>query len=49
MESSSLNEEKFIVLIKESNNIDQINNFFVSNYWNKIENFVKLMRKVLMR
>ena len=35
-------EEKFIVLIKETNNIDEINNFFMNNYWNKIENFVKL-------
>ena len=49
MELSSLNEVKFIVLIKETNNIDEIDNFFMNNYWNKIENFVKLMRKVLMR
>ena len=46
---SSLNEVKFIVLIKETNNFDEINNFFMNNYWNKFENFVKLMRKVLMR
>ena len=32
-------------LIKETNNIDEINNFFMNKYWNKIENFVKLMRK----
>ena len=37
------------MLIKETNNIDEINNFFMNNYWNKIENFVKLMRKVSMR
>ena len=46
MESSSLKEEKFIVLIKETNNFDEINNFFMNDYWNKIENFVKLMWKV---
>ena len=46
---SNLNEEKFIVLIKETHNIDEIDNFFMNNYWNKIENFVKLMRKVLMK
>ena len=40
---------KFIVLIKETNDIDEISNFFMYNYWNKIENFVKLMSKVSMR
>ena len=49
MELSSLKEEKFIVLFKEMNNFDKINNFFMNNYWNKIENFVKLMSKVSMR
>ena len=49
MKLSSLNEGKFVVLIKETNNIDEINNFFVNTYWNKIENFVKVMRKVSMR
>ena len=49
MKLSSLNEETFIVLIKESNNFDEINYFFMNNYCNKIENFVKLMRKVSMR
>ena len=49
MELSSLNEERLIVLIKETNNIDEINNFFVNNYRNKIGIFVKLMRKVAMR
>ena len=39
----SLKEEKFIVLIKETNNVDEINNFFMNNYWNKIGIFVKLM------
>ena len=49
MKLSSLNEVQFIVLIKETNNIDEINNFFMNNYWNKIGIFVKLMRKVSMR
>ena len=30
MKWSSLNEEKFIVLIKETNNFDEINNFFMN-------------------
>ena len=46
---SSRKKQKFIVLIKETNDIDEINNFFMNNYWNKIENFVKLTRKVSMR
>ena len=45
----SLNEEKFIVLIKETNNIDEINNLFMNNYWNKIGIFMKLIWKVSMR
>ena len=48
MKLSSFNEGKFVVLIKETNNVDKINNFFMNKYWSKIENFVKLMRKVLM-
>ena len=36
MKLSSLNEEKFIVLIKKTNNFDEINNFFMNNCWNKI-------------
>ena len=35
--------------LKETNNFVQINNFFMNNFWNKIENFVKLMCKVSMR
>ena len=31
--------------LQEMNNFDDINNFFMNSYWNKIENFVKLMRK----
>ena len=49
MKLSSLEEKKFIVLIKETNNFDEINNSFMNNYWNKIGIFVKLMGKVLMR
>ena len=50
MKLSSLKEEKFIVLIiNETNNFDETNNFFMNNYWNKIGIFVKLMRKVSMR
>ena len=49
MELSSLNEVRLIVLFKETKNFDEINNFFMNNYWNKIENFVKHMRKVPMR
>ena len=49
MKLSSLEEEKFIVLIKETHNFDEINNFFMNNYWNRIRIFVKLMRKVSMR
>ena len=49
MELSSLIEVRLIVLFKETNNFDEINNFFMYNYWNKIGIFVKLMRKVSMR
>ena len=34
MKLSSLNEEKLIVLFKETNNFDEINNLFMNNYWN---------------
>ena len=33
------------MLIKEANDFDEINNFFLNNFWNKIGIFVKLMRK----
>ena len=49
MKWSSRKNKKFVVLIKETNDIDKIINFFMNNYWNKIENFVKLRRKVSMR
>ena len=40
MKLSSLEEEKLIALIEETNNFDEINNFFMNNYWNKIGIFV---------
>ena len=49
MELSSLNEVRIIVLLQETNNFDETNNFFMNSYQNKIENFVKLMWKVSMR
>ena len=49
MELSSLSEEKFITLLQVTNNFDEINNFCMNNYWNKIGIFVKLIWKVLMR
>ena len=49
MELSSLKGEKFIVPIEETNSIDEINNFYMDNYWNKLGIFVKLIWKVSMR
>ena len=49
MELSSLNEVRLIVLLQETSNFDEINNFFMNNFWNKLENFVKLMWKVSIR
>ena len=43
MELSILNEVRLIVLMQEPNNFDELNNFFMNNYWNKIENVVKLI------
>ena len=40
---------EIIVLIKETNDFDEINNFIMNNYWTKIKNFVKIMRRVSMR
>ena len=31
------------MLMQEMNNFDEINNFFMNNYWNKIGNLVKLI------
>ena len=36
MESLSLNEERFIILLQVMNNFDEINYFFKKNYQNKI-------------
>ena len=49
MELSSLNEVRLIVLLQETNNFDEINNFFMNKYQNKTGIFVKLMRKVSVR
>ena len=40
----SIQRGEIDVLIKETNNFDEINNFCMNNYWNKIEIFVKFMR-----
>ena len=37
------------MLIKETSDFDEINNFFMNNNKNKIGIFVNLMRKVSMR
>ena len=42
MELSSVNEVTLIVLMQETDNFDEINNF-MNNNWNKIGNFVKLI------
>ena len=49
MELLNLNEVRLIILLQEKNNFDEINNFFMDNYKNKIGIFVKLMRKVSVR
>ena len=49
MKRSSDKKKNYVVLIKEKNDADKINNFFMKNYWNKIGVFVKLMTKVSMR
>ena len=49
MKFSSLNEEKCIVLIKETNDFDKIINFFMNRYWSKLGIFVKLMRKASVK
>ena len=43
MELSGLNEIRLIVLLLKTNIFDEINNFSTNNYWNKIENFLKLI------
>ena len=47
--SSNLSEEKLVMLLQEMNNFDEINNFFMNNFQNKIGIFVKIKLKVLMR
>ena len=42
-------KKKIIVLIKETNNMDEINNFFMNFCQNKIGIFVKLMRKASVK
>ena len=49
MKRSSHRKKNFVVLIKETNDADKINNFFMNSYWSKTGIFVKLMRKVSMR
>ena len=49
MELTSLNEVRLSMLLQEMNNFDEINYFFMNNYWNKIGISVKLMRNVSMR
>ena len=36
------------MLIKETNDFDEINNFVVNNHWNKIGIFVKLVLSLMM-
>ena len=49
MKLSSPNGVEFIVFMKETNNFDEINNFFLNIYWSKIRNYAKLMKKVSMK
>ena len=49
MKWSSLKKKKFVVLIKETNDFDEIINFFMNSYWSKIGIFVKLMKKASVR
>ena len=43
---SESQKKKFILLIKETNDADKINNFFRNTNWHKIGIFVKLMRSL---
>ena len=49
MELSNLSDEKLIMLSQVMNNFDEINNFCMNNYQNKIGIFVKLISEVFMR
>ena len=39
----------YFIALKQKNFIDEINNFFINNYQNRILNYVKLTRKVSMK
>ena len=47
MKLSSFKEEKFITLLHVMNNFDEINNFFMNNYWNKNQNLREVHMKSL--
>ena len=47
MELSGLNEVRLIVLLKETNNFDDINNLFMNIYWNKIRDLREALVKSL--
>ena len=49
MKRSSHKKKNFVVLIKETNDVDKIISFIMNSYWSKIGIFVKLMRKVSMK
>ena len=49
MKWSSLKKKKFVVLIKETNDFDEINNFFMNSYWSKTGIYVKLMIKASVK
>ena len=49
MELFFLSVGKLIILLQVINNPDEINNYFKTNYQNKIGIFVKLISKVFMR
>ena len=41
------NEMRLIMLLQETNNFDEINNFFTNNFWNKIENILMIMTSLI--
>ena len=43
MELLNLNEVRLIILSQKMHNFDEINNFFINNYKNKIVIFVKII------
>ena len=42
-------KKKLVVLIKETNDVDKINKFFMNSYWSKIGIFVKLVSKASVK